>query len=213
MDARDRVRVRSYRGVVDEVERRIFRIDRWRLPTPHGVSVRALLYTLACLLVVLIAARLPLVGWIVGAIPSSARLVAAPALGGWLLASTRLDGRPPHHALCSAALYLSGPKTLAGLRRCPAVGSRLAPVDELRIAPSGDEPRFRRGTVRGPATLALRYPARIELDGVPRRSGSDPAERLATARRLRVTALGEGARTLPRARTLRIPEGKEVVFE
>ena len=205
-----RVPVRSYRGVVDEVERRIFRVDRWRLPTPHGVSVRAVGYVLACLLALLIASSLPLVGPVLSLLPDSARLAALPLLGGWALASLRIDGRAPHRALAAALRWYVSPRTLAGLQPCPAVGDRLAPVDAVQIAPSGDEARLRAGRVRGPARVTLRYPARVEVEGSRRGAGGDPGDRLAPARRVRVFAPERRVRALSVARTLRVPAGREV---
>ena len=209
----DVVTVRSYRGVVDEVERRIFRIDRWRLPTPYGVPVRAVVYAVVAFFASLVAARLPVLGLLVGAIPSSVRLIALPLVAGWGLSAWRVDGRAPHRALASVALFLGRAKTRAGLRPCPRIGARLAPVAAVQIAPSGDEPRFRRGRVKGPATITVAYPARIALSGAARGVGKSATERLATARRLRVRAIGRTTRSLAVARTLRVPVGKEVEFE
>lgn len=206
------VTVRSYRLVVDEVERRIYRIDRWRLPSANGVSIRAIVYAFAALASVWVAGRLPVVGWALGALPASVSFGALPILAGWLLASWPVDGRAPHRALWGALRYAASPRTVAGLRPCPAVGSQTTPVEAVEIAPVGDEHRYRTGRVRGPAVLTLRYPARIELEGVSRRCGSKRQERLAGARRLAVAPLSVGARPLSRARTLRVPAGKEVTF-
>lgn len=204
-----RVAVRSYRGVVDEVERRIFRLDRWRLPTPHGVPVRGVGYALGCLLVLLLASGLPLVGPLLGLLPDSLRLLALPALGGWAMASLRIDGRPPHRMLFAAARYLASPRTLSGLRRCPPAGAELAPVEALEIAAVGDGPTLRAGRVRGPARLTLRYPARARAEG-GRGSDRDAGARLAAARRLTLSAAGEGRGPLARARTLTVPAGLQV---
>src|SRR3954466_9316037 len=54
----DRVMIRSYRRVF-EVDRRIYRVDRWALPVPGGVPLRAVGYFLGALLVVLALGRLP----------------------------------------------------------------------------------------------------------------------------------------------------------
>ncbi|GIK77727.1 MAG: hypothetical protein EDQ89_10190 [Acidobacteria bacterium] len=202
-----RVAVRSYRGVVDEVERRIFRLDRWRLPTPHGVPVRGVGYALAWLLVLLLASGLPLVGPLLGLLPDSLRLLAVPALGGWAMASLRIDGRPPHRMLFAAARYLASPRTLSGLRCCPPAGAELAPVEAVEIAAVGDGPTLRAGRVRGPARLTLRYPARARAEGG---RGGEGRDRLAAARRLTLSAAGEWRGPLARARTLTVPAGREV---
>lgn len=209
-EPRPGVSVRSYREVVDAVERRIFRIDRWRLPTPHGVSVRAIGYALACLAAIAIAASLPLLGPLVELVPESVRYLALPALGGWGLSAARIDGRPPHHALLAAVRHRLRPRTLSGLRPTAAVGARLAPVAAVQIASTGDEPAYRRGRVRGPARIVLRYPAELrpERGRRPRAGEVDP---LAGARRVRVRGLS--GRALSRGEELRVPAGAEVVFE
>ena len=68
-----RIRIRSYRGVLDGVERRIFRVDRWRLPNPNGISVRALMYGPGCVLATLIASTLPVTSQILSVLPPSLR--------------------------------------------------------------------------------------------------------------------------------------------
>jgi conjugation transfer TcpE-like protein len=203
------VAVRSYRAVLDDVERRIYRVDRWRLPAPGGVQVRAILYTIAAAVVVMAAAKLPVVGQLLALLPVGVRVVALPVLLGWALASWQIDGRAPHHALAGLARYCVRARTLAGLRPTAAVGAQLAPVAAVEIAPAGDEPAYRRGRVRGPARVVLRYPARLEVE---RRRGRG-SDALAAARRVRVCGLGERPRPLSRGRELRVPEGAEVVFE
>lgn len=195
-DRRQGVAVRSYRDVVDVVERRIFRIDRWRLPTPHGVPVRAIGYALAILGLVLLAGVLPPIGPVLEAVPPSVRYVALPAIGGWALQAATLDGRPPHHVLFAATRHRLGARTLAGLRRAPEIGSQVAPVEAIQIAPSGDEPRYRSGRVVGPATVVLRYPAEVEV-----------------ARRRRVRVRARKGAPLVRGYEIEVADGGEVVFE
>jgi hypothetical protein len=206
--AREPVAVRSYRAVLDDVERRIYRVDRWRLPAPGGVQVRAILYAIGAAALVMVVGKLPLVGQLLGLLPVGVRVVALPAAAGWALASWRIDGRAPHRALAGVARYRARARTLSGLRPTAAEGAQLAPVAAVEIAPAGDEPAYRRGRVRGPARLVLRYPARLEVE---RRRGRR-SEELA-ARRVRVRGLGERPRPLARGRELRVPEGAEVVFE
>lgn len=205
------VAVRSYGAVVDKVERRIFRVDRWRLPTPHGVSLRAIGYALASLAVIALASSAPIVGDALSLIPASARYLAIPAVCGWALASAQIDGRPPHHAIWAGARQRLSARTVAGLRAAPAVGTELAPVACVQIAPAGDEPAYRSGRVRGPATLTLRYPAELALERVGARAGADPAARLAAAKRVRVRGLR--GRPLVSGQQLQIPDGADVVFE
>lgn len=209
MAAREPVPVPSYRAVVDDVERRIYRVDRWRLPAPGGVQVRAILYTLAAGVGFMAAAKLPVAGQLLRLLPVGVRLVALPVLAGWALASWQVDGRAPHHAAAGLARYRLRSRTLAGLRPTAAVGAQITPVAAVQIAPAGDEPAYRRGRVRGPARVVLRYPAQLEVE----RARGRGAEALAASRRVRVRGLGERPRPLSRGRELRVPEGAEVVFE
>jgi hypothetical protein len=210
--AGEKVPIRSYRGVIDNVERRIFRIDRWRLPTPHGLSVRALTYTVASLMAVLLVGRLPIAGTLLGLLPVQVRLLALPVFGGWLLSTWAPDGRAPHHALISALRYFRAPKHLAGLRPCPALGEQLVPVCEVQVAAGVDGPAYRPGVITGPARVTLRYPASVAAEGVPRRyRNAEPGEQLAHARCLVVTPASD-SKPLARGKTLQLPEGKELRF-
>lgn len=208
-----RADVRSYRAVIDSVERRIFRVDRWRIPKPDGLSVRAIVYAIASFVALLAAGRLPLVGQILGLLPPSVRFVALPVLGGWGLSAWSPDGRAPHHALLSALRFVPAPKHLAGLRPCPPLGAELAAVAEVCVAAGIDGPRYRPGRIAGPASVTLRYPARIEPRGAPRRLRSDPAAAAGHARRLVVAPVGGAVRALPRGQTITVAAGGELRFE
>lgn len=203
MASAERVRIRSYRGVVDSVERRIFHLDRWRLPNPEGISVRALLYTLGAAFAILVISRLPILSMLLGLFPASVRYVALPIICGRGLASWQIDGRAPHHALAGAVRHLVAPKALAGLRPCPEAGELLTPVSAIQVSPSGDDSVYRSGRVRGPARITLRYPASITPEG---------GEGLEDAKRLRISQT-PGGRPMPIGHELSVPAGLEVVFD
>lgn len=208
MDLSRGVSVRSYVDVVDVVERRIFRIDRWRLPTPHGVSIRAVAYAAASFVAVLVAGSLPGVGELLGLLPGSVHYLAFPALAGWALSSLWIDGRSAHHALVAALRHRLRACTLAGLRTAPGIGTTLAPIAAVQIAPTGDDPDYRAGRVRGPAAVTLRYPAEISLE---QSWAVGSACGVAGAKRIRVCQLV--GRPLVRGHEIRIPAGGEVIFE
>jgi len=212
MDHRS-VPVRSYRDVVDVVERRIFRVDRWRIPSAGGVSVAAIGYFVASLVCVLALSKLPVLGQLLEALQPALRFIGIPVICAWTLTSWQVDGRRPHHALVAGFRHRLSARTLAGLRPAPAVGTRLAPVEAVTIAPCGDEPRYRSGRVKGPATVLLRYPAQLALQRRGLIAGAKPTDSLSEARRVRVSALGASARPLVDGQAIRIPEGGEVVFE
>jgi len=207
LSARESVAVRSYRAVVDDVERRIYRVDRWRLPMPGGIEVRAILYTVGSFVALATAAKLPLAGQLLAQLPPGLRYLALPVLIGWGLSAWRIDGRAPHYALVAACRFACGARTLAGLRPTSPVGTQRASVAALQIAPAGDEAAYRRGRVRGPARVTLRYPARLEVE---RSGGADVESALARAKCLRVSGVGEKTRPLSRGRELHVPDGAEV---
>jgi hypothetical protein len=210
-ESNERLRIRSYRGVLDQVERRIFRIDRWRIPNPNGVSVRAVLYALGCVLAVLVASTLPLASQLLEVLPPSVRYVALPLVVAAALASWSPDGRAPHSALRSAFRFGASPRSLSGLRRAPRPGAQLAPIAAVQIASSGDHTHYPEGRVVGPAAVTLRYPAEIRLEGA---KGQSRAEQLESCRRIRITepAAGRG-RAMPAGRRIEIPAGRDVVFD
>ena len=212
-EAAKRVEVRSFRGVVDNVERRIFRVDRWRIPKPDGLSVRSIVYTIGIFIALMVVGRLPVIHQLLGVLPPSVRFVALPVLGGWGLSAWSPDGRAPHHALISALRLVRAPKHLAGLRPCPALGTELSAVAEVCIAAGVDEPRYRPGRIQGPASVTLRYPAKIEPQGAPRRFRGDAAAAAEHATRLVVTPVGRNVRAMARGHVIQVPAGKELVFE
>src|ERR1700685_3026622 len=90
------IEIRSYRAVFD-LERRIYRIDRLRL-NPGGIPVRGVVYFLAILLAVLLAARLPLLAVVARALPWYLRDLALPGASAATLTVIRVEGRPFHLA-------------------------------------------------------------------------------------------------------------------
>jgi hypothetical protein len=157
-DDRGSVTIRSYR-VCFKLERRIHKIDRWRLPVPFGVPLRGVGYAAAVLGVVLILGRLPGIGEAAGAIHPAIRFLVIPVTCAYLLCMWEIDGRPAHAGLIGWARYFGGPRRLAAFRPVP----RPEPVvrmGEIAFAPDESGPRLRRGAVRGPSTAVLRYPYR-----------------------------------------------------
>jgi hypothetical protein len=161
--------IRSYRSVF-ELERRIYRVDRVRL-NPGGIPVRGVIYGLAIVLALVLAARLPVVGDGVSALPWYARELVLPALGAGLLTLIRVEGRAFHLAAAALMRHALGPRHLSGLRSCAAPGGRWFPED-LLVLPDGSDARLRRlrytgpGAVRRPASgkvVALGRGARLDV--------------------------------------------------
>jgi hypothetical protein len=158
--------IRSFR-VVFELERRIHRIQHWRVPLPYGLPVRGLAYGALALLAIVLAGRLPLVGELVGALPPPVRFVLLPAALGATVARARVDGRPAHRFLAAWLRHRVGPRRLNAFRPIEPVGTVERIAEPIAFLPDSRAPRYRRGRLRGEAAVLLRYPARA----VERRRG------------------------------------------
>src|SRR3954447_4871848 len=87
--------IRSYRRVF-EVDRRIYRVDRWALPVPGGVPLRAVGYFAAAVLAVVVAGALPALGELVTALSPPLRFVVVPLAVAVLGTQAAPDGRAAH---------------------------------------------------------------------------------------------------------------------
>jgi hypothetical protein len=203
--------VRSYR-LVFRRRWRIHKVQNWRIPLPQGIELRAIGYWAACLAAVAALAHFPLIGLAVSAIPPSVRLLAAPIAAAWALSRWEVDGRSPHRALLGLIAHRLRPRELAGLRRCPLVGSELVPMEDLIAAPDPLAPTYPRCRIVGPAALLLRYPAAVEPEGIPRRAKVGRSQGAAAAARWRIRETST-ATPLHQGHVLQIPDGKEVIFE
>ena len=155
------VTIRSYR-LAFALERRIFRIERYRLPLPYGLPLRGLAYAVLALALVLAAERVAGVGVLVAAVPWPVRYLVIPASAAQLLLGVRVDGRPAHQALIAwAGLHL------AALRRTRRDG-RLR-LEDVALAPDERDPMLRAAVVAGPGVVILRRPARLQA----RRAGRE----------------------------------------
>ena len=144
--------IRSYRRVFD-LERRIYRVDRLRL-NPGGVPVRGIVYFLAILAAVLIAARLPLLGDGARLLPWYLGDLLLPAASSAILTMIRVEGRPFHLAARALVRYRTGPRRLADARRCAGPGERWRP-EEIVLLPDGSDSRMRRMRYTGPGAVLV----------------------------------------------------------
>jgi TcpE family len=151
--------LRSYR-LAFEVERRIHRVDRFRIPVPYGIPLVALGYWAVVMMVFLVAGALPVLGALLAALPWPLRLILLPGLVTRALSHKRADGRPAHEAIIAYLAFLLSTKHLVGL-----AATQREDGDLEALAVAGDEHggRWPRGVVRGPCTVLLRRPARVEV--------------------------------------------------
>jgi hypothetical protein len=163
--ASDRVEVRSYRTVF-ELERRLYRLDRFRL-NPAGVPLRGVVYFALAVIGVALARAIPPLAWILDKLPWYLRYLGLPVALAALLTVVRVDGRPFHLAL--SALW-RGPRAtprLNGLRPCRSADAIWQPP-ALLVIPDGSDPVLRRYRFRGPGAVMVRV---AHEPPAPRRPG------------------------------------------
>src|SRR3954454_590923 len=144
--------IRSF-GVVFDIERRIHKIDRFRIPLPYGLPLRSLGYAVGAVVIVISAGRLPLLGAIVGALPAPLRLVRLPWAVAYALTSVRIDGRVAHVFGLSVLRYAVSPRCVAG---CAPVRRGAVCLGDATFAPDEHTALLRPGRVTGPARLHVR---------------------------------------------------------
>ena len=160
MEDSGKVVIRSFRLVFDRGYRRLFKIDRYRLPFAYGLPILGIVYAALVALALVVVDKLP------DRRPGARGAAAADPLG-------RDPGRPVDG---DAALATRRPE--AARRRCgrgsrrrsrsascragspPSATATRLELGEIACAPDGREGRYRPGRVSGPAEVLLRYPAR-----------------------------------------------------
>lgn len=225
------VLIKGYRRVFKS-EMRLYRLDKWRIPYPHGVPYRGILYFGTLVALVAIMLRLPLIGLALGSLPPSVLWLGVPGGGSVALMRLQIDGRPPHHALFHMARHAVRPKTLSGLRPVPSVGQENPPLGAVAVARTETEAELVPGRVVGPSRVVLRYPSVAYPQKVPKvvwerdAEGKSGLGRLLTLPKLNrdmevrqmaakqlVIQRQPGRGPQRKAAVLNIPEGKEAVFE
>jgi hypothetical protein len=161
--ASEQITIRSFRVVFD-LERRIHKVDRWRLPVPHGVPLRGVAYFVVALVAVVLLSRLPVAGVLVGALPPPVRYVVGPVAVAYALTQVRVDGRSAHAAIVAWIRYRLGARHLASFRVVSAPRS-VTRLGEATIVPDERFARLRRAAVAGPARVLLRYPIQSRVRG------------------------------------------------
>ncbi len=130
--------IRSYRRVF-EVDRRLYRVDRWALPVPGGVPLRGLGYFAVALLAVVLLGALPVVGGLLDGLSAPVRYVIVPLSIAMLGTHAAPDGRAAHHfALAWLRLKLRSRRRAAG-RRVPREGEPVAWHGALALRQSPDQ--------------------------------------------------------------------------
>jgi hypothetical protein len=156
--------IRSYRRVF-EVDRRLYRVDRWTLPVPGGVPLRGLGYFVATLLAVIVCGRLPAVGALVGALSPPLRYVVLPLVVAVLGTQAAPDGRAAHRFAWNwLCLRVRARRRCAG-RVVPLEGEPVPWHGELGMRFDGDGTELHRARVRGPARVTFTVPVQLTARG------------------------------------------------
>jgi hypothetical protein len=164
-----RVVIRSY-ALVFRMQRKLFKIDRWRLPLPGGLEIRAIVYAIVVLLADLVLSRLVLIGPVTDRLPAPLHWAILPGLVVFVLVKLEVEGRPPHRVIASLLAWWVGSKYFIGRLPAARPGPR-APIQTLWITPDWRGSRYRPAAVGGPTTVVCRYPAnahvRLDRNGRP----------------------------------------------
>jgi hypothetical protein len=193
--------VRSY-GLVFKIERKLFKIDRWRLPLPGGLELRAIVYGATILFGMLIASRLPLIGLALGVLPSPLHWGIIPGGLTFVLLKLQIEGRAPHRVLASLISWYFGVRLIVAAGKADRPISQ-APVQTIWIAPDWRCSHVRPATIHGPTLLVCRYP--IEARMAMNRRGEHIGDLRLTNPNYKRLAHGRN--------TFEIPAGRKVVLE
>jgi hypothetical protein len=167
-----RIVVRGYRTVF-AFERRLYRLDQWRIPLRGGLPLRALGYVPAVYLALALASRVPGLGALLELLPDPVHWGLLPLGLVAALLGLELDGRGAHRALWALVRWRLGARWVAGTHPCPPPHGLVPLVGRLVVRHDYRAASYRPARITGPARVLLRAPARLSPSG-PRRLVLDP---------------------------------------
>jgi hypothetical protein len=156
----ERLVIRSYRRVF-EVDRRIYRVDRWALPVPGGVPLRAVGYFAATLLLVIFLGALPATGELIGAVSAPLRFVVIPLAVAVLGTQAAPDGRAAHRFAADWLRFRMRSRRHCGERTVPLEDEPVAWHGELGVCWDEHGSRLAHGRVTGPARITFAVPVEL----------------------------------------------------
>src|SRR3954467_10490129 len=155
----ERLGIRAYRRVF-EVDRRIYRVDRWALPVPGGVPLRGLGYFIATLFFMLLGGRLPGLAPLLELLSAPLRYVVLPLAVAVLGTQAAPDGRSAHRfAWDWVRLRMRARRRCAG-RVVPLEGEPVNWNGALATCWDAHGTTLWRARVRGPARVTFKVPVR-----------------------------------------------------
>jgi TcpE family len=156
----EQLTIRSYRRVF-EVDRRIYRVDRWALPVPGGVTLRGLGYFAATVLLVVVLDGLPGIGELIGALSPPLRFVVLPLAVAVLGSQAAPDGRAAHRFGADWLRFRLRARRRSAGRAVVLEGEPVPWHGVLAVRWDGHAARLLRGRVRGPAKITFAVPVRL----------------------------------------------------
>jgi hypothetical protein len=147
----ERVVIRSYRRVF-EVDRRIYRVDRWALPVPGGVPLRAVGYFATTVLVMV------LLGELVSFLSAPLRFVVVPLAVAVLATQAAPDGRTAHRFAWDWLRFRVRARRRCAGRVVALEGEPIRWDGELAVRWDADGAELHRARVRGPARVTFNVP-------------------------------------------------------
>src|SRR3954470_2392934 len=159
VDERGRVVIRPFRLVFARGYRRLFKIDRYRLPFAYGLPILGIVYAAGVALALVLVANLPAAGSALNALPPPIHWVALPVGLAMVMLHWRPDGLKPHVALWAWIDAATTVRELACWQAAESHGDSFE-LGAITCAPAGRGTRYRAGRVHGPAQVLLRYPSR-----------------------------------------------------
>lgn len=124
----ERLVIRSYRRVF-QIDRRIYRVDRWALPVPDGISLRSIAYAAVALCLILLLGAFPGPAQLLSLLSPPLRYVVLPIAVAMLLRNVTPDGRVAHRAAVDYGLFLVRTRILPGGRS----SGRRIPRDAMHV--------------------------------------------------------------------------------
>ena len=136
-----------------EIDRRIYRVDRWALPVPGGVPLEGVAYFFAFLAAVILIGQLPVVGGLTSVAHPLLAYLFIPAGLAMVAVRAEPDGRSTYRFVGDWARHKA--------RRRRTINGRPAPTSvkwhgRVRVLWDLDSPVQRRGRIHGPASVRFR---------------------------------------------------------
>lgn len=155
MSPREPIVIRSYRRIFN-VERRIYKVDKWTIPVPGGIELRAVVYFIGSLLLILFLTILPLIGDALALLGWQYKFVIFPLAVAVFGTRVTPDGRPAHRYMFSLIGYVLRRHRVAGAHAAPLEDEPIPYEPDVWIVPDSRAPELRRARVKGPAVVYFR---------------------------------------------------------